>query len=56
MAVLLFAGAVAGAIAITDPLGPHLAPQLSRVGTWVAVALFTLGSVLTGSLQGSKQP
>lgn len=43
--VLLLAGAAADAIAITDPLGPHLLPQLARVGTWTAVALFTVGSL-----------
>ena len=44
--VLLTAGAAADAIAITDPLGPHLLPQLTRVGTWIAVALFAVGSLL----------
>jgi hypothetical protein len=43
--VLLLAGAAADAIAITDPLGPHLLPQLARVGTWTAVALFAVGSL-----------
>lgn len=44
--LLLLAGAVADAIAISDPLGPHLLPQVGRVGTWTAVALFELGSLL----------
>lgn len=44
--VLLPAGAAADAIAITDPLGPHLLPQLTRMGTWIAVALFAAGSLL----------
>jgi hypothetical protein len=44
--VLLLAGAAADAIAITDPLGPHLLPQLTRAGTWIAVALFACGSLL----------
>ncbi len=43
--VLLLAGAAADAIAITDSLGPHLLPQLARVGTWTAVALFVAGSL-----------
>ena len=30
----------------TDPLGPHLLPQLTRMGTWIAVALFAAGSLL----------
>jgi hypothetical protein len=44
--VLLLAGAAADAIAITDPLGPHLLPQLTRLGTWTAVALFASGSLI----------
>lgn len=39
-ALLLLGGAASDAIALSDPLGPHLVPQLSRAGTWVAVALF----------------
>ncbi len=42
--LLLAAGAGADTVAISDNLGPHLAPQLSRPGTWVAVALFVLGA------------
>jgi hypothetical protein len=50
-AVLLIAGAAADSIAITDPLRPHLLPQLARAGTWMAVVLFTLGSMLAGRLE-----
>jgi hypothetical protein len=49
--LLLLAGAAADAIAITDPLQPHLLPQLTRPGTWVAVALFALGSLLAEPLR-----
>jgi hypothetical protein len=46
-AFLLFvAGAAADAIAISDPLGPHLMPQLARPATWVAVGLFLGGSLV----------
>jgi hypothetical protein len=45
-ALLLLSGAVSDAVAISDPIGPHLAPQLSRTGTWVAVALFLAGSLV----------
>jgi hypothetical protein len=48
--VLLLAGAAADAIAITDPVRPHLLPQLTRAGTWTAVVLFGIGSVLAGRL------
>lgn len=41
---LLLAGALSDSIAVNDPLSPHLAPQLSRAGTWIAVGLFTGGS------------
>ena len=49
---LLLAGAAADAIAISDPLGPHLIPQFARVGTWTAVVLFALGSLLVDALSG----
>lgn len=39
-ALLLLAGAASDAIAMSEPLAPHLAPQLNRAATWVAVALF----------------
>ncbi len=42
--LLLAAGAGADAVAISDNLGPHLAPQLGRPGTWVAVGLLVLGA------------
>jgi len=42
--LLLAAGAGADAVAISDNLGPHLAPQLGRAGTWMAVALLVLGA------------
>jgi hypothetical protein len=52
-AILLFlAGAAADAIAVTDPLQPHLLPQLTRPGTWVAVGLFALGSLLVEPFLG----
>jgi hypothetical protein len=45
--LLLAAGAAADTAAVSDPLGPHLVPQLSRPGTWVAVAFLMLGAVLS---------
>ena len=41
---LLLAGAISDSIQVNDPLSPHLSPQLHRGGTWLAVALFALGS------------
>ncbi len=47
-AVLLFAGGLSDSISVNDPLSPHLAPQLHRDGTWIAVALFGLGALGAG--------
>ena len=47
---LLLAGAISDSVAVNDPLSPHLAPQLTRGGTWIAVALFALGSLCAGLL------
>jgi hypothetical protein len=47
---LLLAGAVSDSIAVNDPLSPHLASQLTRGATWIAVALFALGSLCAGLL------
>jgi hypothetical protein len=44
-AVLFVAGALSDAIALNERLGPHLAPQLSRAGTWMAVGLMVIGSL-----------
>ena len=49
--ILLITGAAADSIAITDPLRPHLLPQLARAGTWMAVVLFALGSSLAGRVE-----
>jgi hypothetical protein len=45
-AVLFVAGAASDAVAVTDPIGPHLVPQLSRAATWVASALALTGALL----------
>jgi hypothetical protein len=47
---LLLAGGLSDSIAVNDPLSPHLVPQLTRGGTWIAVALFALGSLCAGLL------
>jgi hypothetical protein len=43
--LLLLSGAVSDVVAISDHVGLHLAPQLSRTGIWVADALFVGGSL-----------
>jgi len=49
--VLLLTGALSDSIAVNDPLSPHIAPQLSRGGTWAAVALFAAGSLCADMLR-----
>jgi hypothetical protein len=43
--VLFLAGAFSDAIALNERVGPHLGPQLTRAGTWVAVGLMVIGSL-----------
>jgi hypothetical protein len=45
-ALLVIAGAGSDAAAISESIPSHLPAQLTRAGTWVAVALMTGGSVL----------
>lgn len=46
-AVMLFAaGAFSDAVAVSEPVVDELGPQAHRAGTWVAVALMALGSLL----------
>ncbi len=43
--LLLLAGAVSDAVAVSAPLHAHLVPQLSRTGTWAAVTMFALAAL-----------
>lgn len=54
--LLLAAGAVSDAVAISDPIAPHVAAQLSRTGTWVAVALMVTGSLLARPGRRAARP
>ena len=54
--IMLLAGAISDSVAVNDPLSPHLAPQLSRGGTWIAVAFFALGSLCAGLLPPRRGP
>ena len=54
--IMLLAGAISDSVAVNDPLSPHLVPQLSRGGTWIAVALFALGSLCAGLLPPGRGP
>jgi hypothetical protein len=42
--VLWVAGGFSDAIAVNDPVGPHIGSQFTRPGTLVAVGLFALGA------------
>ena len=54
--LLLAAGAVADAVAISDPIGPHIAPQLSRAGTWIATGLFCAAVLAVGIATRRREP
>lgn len=46
-AVLLLAlGAAADAVTASEPLAPHISPQLGRVATWLAAALVGAGAAI----------
>jgi hypothetical protein len=46
LVVLFAAGAGSDSVTASDPLGPHVAPQLSRPALWAAVALVACGALL----------
>ena len=50
--LLLLAGAASDAVAVSEPLGPHLIPQLSRAGIWVADTLLVSGSLAVALILG----
>ena len=52
--VLFLAGAVSDAAAISDPVPSHLAAQLTRPGTLVAVALIAVGAAATIVLRSPR--
>jgi hypothetical protein len=54
-ALLVGAGAAQDAIAISDPVGPHISPQLHRAGNWAAVVLLVIGSLLAGVRRPSRR-
>ena len=47
--VLFAAGAGSDSVTASDPLSPHVAPQLHRPALWVAVALVAAGALLAPS-------
>jgi hypothetical protein len=44
--VLFAAGAGSDSVTASDPLSPHIAPQLHRAALWTAVALVVCGALL----------
>jgi hypothetical protein len=47
--VLFAAGAGSDSVTASDPLQPHVAPQLDRPALWAAVVLVALGALLAPS-------
>ncbi len=54
--LLVAAGAASDAVAISDPFGGHLLPQLTRPGNLVAVAAFAGGSVAIPRRRRRRDP
>jgi hypothetical protein len=56
--LLMFIGAVSDAATVSGALSSHLSSQVSRAGTWVAVALMVLGvaAVRGGRPAGTAAP
>jgi hypothetical protein len=46
--ILFAAGAVSDTVTASDPLSPHVAPQLGRAALWVAAALAAAGAAAAG--------
>lgn len=55
LALLIVAGAAADAVAVSEPLGPHVGPQLRRSGTWVALTCLLVGAAIV-SWWPAKRP
>jgi hypothetical protein len=54
-ALLVLAGATSDAVSISDPFATHLGPQAGRTGTWVAVALMVIGSLLVAAPRAERE-
>jgi hypothetical protein len=54
MVLLFAAGAASDAAAISEPVFTHLGAQLGRTGTWTAIGLMALGSLLGASTRGAR--
>ena len=48
-AVLFLLGAESDAVTASDPLGPHVAPQLERPATWLAAVIFAACALIPRS-------
>jgi len=55
LVVLVVAGAVSDAAAISDPIASHLSAQAGRAGSWVAVAITAAGALgASGRRRGGR--
>jgi hypothetical protein len=53
-AVLFASGAISDAIALNERVDQHLGPQLHSTGTWTAVGLMVIGSLLTAPAAAAR--
>jgi hypothetical protein len=53
--LLLVTGAISDAAAISDPIASHFGAQFGRAGTWVAVALMVIGSLLAQAGRAARR-
>lgn len=56
LVVLFAAGAASDTVTASDPLSPHVAPQLGRAALWAATALFAGGAALAGLAARRDEP
>jgi len=52
--VLFASGAISDAIALNERVDQHLGPQLRSSGTWVAVGLMVIGSLLAARADAAR--
>lgn len=56
LVVLFAAGAVSDTVTASDPLSPHVAPQLQRGALWVALVLVVAGAAVSVLLDRRSAP
>jgi hypothetical protein len=54
--LLFVTGAASDAVTASDPIGPHVAPQLGHAATWIAAVLFAAGALIPRSPARRRDP